>query len=98
MQGHVVHVVGMGEGWGRELPGFVGGGGAGGTGGDSWGKEERREGGRDGEKMKIAWRYEKLGEVGGPRGGSALAFLFLMSWMYISRMGCDQIVQCECYM
>ena len=98
MQGHVVHIVGMGEGWGRELPGLVGARGDGGREVGSGVKEERKEGEREGEKMKIAWRYERLGEVGGSRGGSALAFLLLMSWMYISGNGCDQIVQCECYM
>ena len=58
-------MVGVGELWGRDLPGVVilqGGG-------------EKREGGgeKEGEekgRMKIAWRYEKLGEFGnGPRGG-----------------------------
>lgn len=62
MQGHVVHVVGMGEAWGRELPGL----------------SERGEDGKrvrssekEGEKerMKIAWRYEGLG-VFGERGTS----------------------------
>ena len=82
MQGHVVHVVGMGEGWGRELPGLVWGG----------GDDGREEG--EGGKMKIAWRYERLGEVGGSRGGSALfAFLFLIVCdVYIKnkmRSGCS---------
>ena len=86
MQGHVVHVVGMGEGWGRELPGLVR------VGGDGGG-EEVEEG-----KMKIAWRYERLGEVGGTRGGSALVFLLLVFVMYISGMRYDRIVQSEFYM
>lgn len=62
MQGQRVHVVGVEEGWGRELPGLVDlGVGRG---------EERGWEGR-GEKMKIAWRYEGLGEFGEgrPRGG-----------------------------
>ena len=84
MQGHVVHVVGVGEGWGRELPGSVVGKGEGGMEGEE----------RDGGKMKIAWRYERLGEVGGARGGSALAFVFL----YISRIICDGIFQSECHL
>ncbi|KAF2855773.1 paxneb superfamily protein-like protein [Plenodomus tracheiphilus IPT5] len=51
VQGHKVHVVGMGEVWGRELPGI------------SEGKEDkRREGKERAEKMKIAWRYEGLGQ------------------------------------
>ncbi|KAH7115964.1 paxneb superfamily protein-like protein [Dendryphion nanum] len=55
VQGHYVHVVGMGEGWGRELPGI------------SESKEESRRREKD-EKMKIAWRYEGLGEFGSNRG------------------------------
>ena len=57
--GHVLHVVGVGEGWVRELPGVA---------------EERSESSRRGkdvqhgkaeeERMKIAWRYESLGQAG----------------------------------
>lgn len=50
VQGHRVHVVGMGEHWGRELPGLVE---------DVAGKDEARQ---DKDKMKIAWRYERLGD------------------------------------
>lgn len=76
VQGHTVHVVGVGEQWGRELPGLVGGGGA-------VGKESGSGVGVDQEKMKIAWRYERLGEFGtgtaGSRGGIALLLsCFLM--------------------
>lgn len=52
---HVLHVVGVGDGWVRELPGVA---------------EERRSSRQEGfsagdsEKMKIAWRYEKLGQAG----------------------------------
>jgi elongator complex protein 4 len=56
VQGHRVHVVGMGEVWGRELPGLV------------VGKEEERK--EKGEKMKIAWRYEGLGQHESGRGAS----------------------------
>ncbi|KAK2627872.1 hypothetical protein QTJ16_002518 [Diplocarpon rosae] len=52
VQGHCVHVLGMNEGWGRELPGM-------GEGGKR--KDEQRA---SKEKMKIAWRYERLGEFG----------------------------------
>lgn len=59
VQGHHIHVLGMNEVWGRDLPGFT----------------DVKEGtsSRDDEKnvaadrMKIAWRYERLGEFG--RGG-----------------------------
>lgn len=54
--GHVLHVVGVGDGWVRELPGVA---------------EERGKGRfavkddeGEKEKMKIAWRYEKLGQAG----------------------------------
>ncbi|KAF2272976.1 paxneb superfamily protein-like protein [Westerdykella ornata] len=58
VQGHRVHVVGMGEAWGRELPGL----------------SEKDESGRkiktsaEEEKMKIAWRYESLSVHGAERG------------------------------
>jgi elongator complex protein 4 len=52
-QGHHVHVLGIHEGWGRELPGLA-------TGGETGGKEKDDEK----ERMKIAWRYERLGEAG----------------------------------
>ncbi|KAF2451662.1 paxneb superfamily protein-like protein [Karstenula rhodostoma CBS 690.94] len=55
VQGHQVHVVGMGEVWGRELPGIA------------EEKDKRREGKERAEKMKIAWRYEGLGAHGSSR-------------------------------
>ena len=55
-QNHVVHVVGVGEGWVRELPGVA----------ESRGGSRKPVAslGSADEKMKIAWRYEKLGQVG----------------------------------
>jgi PAXNEB protein len=50
VQGHHVHVVAVREKWARELPGLVG----------SAEKEDKSQ--RAGDKMKIAWRYEKLGQ------------------------------------
>jgi elongator complex protein 4 len=63
VQGHKVHVVGMGEVWGRELPGI------------SEGKsdEKRREAKERSEKMKIAWRYEGLGQFETARGASSVS-------------------------
>ena len=79
VQGHHVHVLGLGDAWGRDLPGLIEGSknllkkdpaserpgvrigvgregkGASGLGGDGEVAEE---------KMKIAWRYEKLGQFG----------------------------------
>lgn len=69
VQGHMVHVVGVGEQWGRELPGLVGPAEA-----QSESDSPRKE---TPERMKIAWRYERLGEFGsgaaGPRGGRPLS-------------------------
>ena len=64
IQGHKIEIVGVGEQWGRELPGLVG---------EARGDLERgAELSGDKEKMKIAWRYERLGEFGvGGRGGIA---------------------------
>ena len=53
-QGHTVHVVGLGEGWVRELPGLA----------DDKYQEKAAKPNVDDEKMKIAWRYEKLGQAG----------------------------------
>jgi hypothetical protein len=57
VQGHKVHVVGMGEMWGRELPGIT-----------EDRSDSRREGKERAEKMKIAWRYEGLGQFESSRG------------------------------
>lgn len=64
-----MHVVGVDEQWGRELPGLVGV-----AGGEL---DKRAEVVPDKERMKIAWRYERLGEFGsGSRGGIAPMLLF----------------------
>ena len=55
VQGHQVHVVGVGEEWGRELPGLTGLSGK---------QNDAGKVGAEKEKMKIAWRYERLGEFG----------------------------------
>lgn len=60
LQGHHVHVIALPEQWGRALPGVVG---------DT---EKREKPGESAEKMKIAWRYESLGQFGASsytRGG-----------------------------
>lgn len=65
LQGHTVHVVGAGAHWGRELPGVVSSHSGGGfkDGGDDAVERERG-------KMKIAWRYEKLGDFGAGTAGA----------------------------
>lgn len=65
MQGHKVHVVGMGEVWGRELPGIS----------EDKGDERRRESKERAEKMKIAWRYEGLGQFESARGACSVPSL-----------------------
>jgi len=65
VQGHHVHVVGLPEQWGRTLPGL-----AGSSGGSMQSAAQ--------EKMKIAWRYESLGQFGGgqaSRGGRNTFFV-----------------------
>jgi elongator complex protein 4 len=73
VQGHKVHVVGMGEFWGRELPGI------------SEDKDKRKEGKERAEKMKIAWRYEGLGQFESARGAfcSYLNAMFYFEWIWI---------------
>ena len=51
---HIIHVVGVGEAWIRELPGVAH---------ESRGDRKESRSSED-EKMKIAWRYERLGHAG----------------------------------
>ncbi|KAL1967991.1 hypothetical protein VTN77DRAFT_2408 [Rasamsonia byssochlamydoides] len=60
VQDHNVHVIGIGEQWGRTLPGLIG------PADSIEDKVDRRKE----EKMKIAWRYERLGEFGTGIAGS----------------------------
>lgn len=73
---------GGGERWGRDLPGLAAG--ASQTqvgkqenddhvGGGGMGSKKEEAGGDKREKMKIAWRYERLGEFGGGGGGGLAA-------------------------
>ena len=59
VQGHQVHVLGLPKGWARDLPGFTAA-----TVESSDGNDDRK---RTEDRMKIAWRYERLGEFG--KGG-----------------------------
>lgn len=75
-QGHQVHVLGMNEAWGRELPGLS----------DPDVKSARRaERNTDSENtMKIAWRYEKLGESRtAARGGRSVVYNFCRTYQRI---------------
>lgn len=64
--GHVLHVVGVGEQWMRELPGVA----------DEKRREPKDLSAAGNEKMKIAWRYESLGQAG-DRGALTPAVLAL---------------------
>ncbi|KAF7712750.1 RNA polymerase II elongator complex subunit [Penicillium ucsense] len=61
VQEQKIHVVGVPEQWGRSLPGLIG---------TAESLEEKRSDRRKDEKMKIAWRYERLGEFGAGVAGS----------------------------
>ncbi|KAK4574867.1 Elongator subunit elp4 [Recurvomyces mirabilis] len=54
-QNQYVHVVGVGEAWVRELPGLVE---------EKSSRAATASKPSDDERMKIAWRYEKLGQAG----------------------------------
>ena len=85
VQGHTVNVVGVGEQWGKDLPGLVATG-VEGSGGSAGATDDK-------ERMKIAWRYEKLGEFGaggsGSRGGilSSAQFVYKEMQTYGQRIG-----------
>lgn len=55
LHGHDVHLVGVGKGWTQNLPGLAS---------ESSSRASRGSGEDTSEKMKIAWRYEKLGRAG----------------------------------
>jgi len=59
IQSHTVHLVGAGEQWIKDLPGLVG---------DAEAAEAQKQAKSDEKKMKIAWRYERLGQVDTDRG------------------------------
>lgn len=65
-QGHTLHVVGVGEGWVAELPGLVG---AADAAAEAELAAEKKRRLADQEKMKIAWRYERLNQVDADRRG-----------------------------
>ena len=84
VQGHIVHIVGVGPQWGRALPGLTGAG------------EGDDRGIKKDEKMKIAWRYERLGEFGavaGSRGWLTIHSLLICEVLYISSLWNETTVQ-----
>tara|TARA_R110002003_G_scaffold96_28_gene7640 strand:+ start:4463 stop:5095 length:633 start_codon:yes stop_codon:yes gene_type:complete len=83
VQGHKVHVVGLGEVWGRELPGIS----------EDRGSSVRKEAKERAEKMKIAWRYEGLGQFESSRGACCV-YTWQMQWLLLNKSdGTDQALQ-----
>lgn len=70
LQGHRVHVVGFGEQWRKDLPGPANLA----TGRDNEGALKLMEK----EKMKIAWRYEGLGEFGAGASNTRGRLIYLL--------------------
>jgi len=68
VQNHYVHVVGVGEQWAKDLPGMIGAADA---------STDAKQSSRvkvDEEKMKIAWRYERLGQHDPNRPGRGVFY------------------------
>lgn len=78
VQGHQVHVVGVDEHWGRQLPGLVGVA--------EGNREEERKTQPPNERMKIAWRYEGLGgfDAGNMRNRGGGPVVLRLEHMYIT--------------
>ena len=64
--GHTIHIVGVGNGWVRELPGVA----------ERGGSTRRGAPIENKEKMKIAWRYERLGQAGERGAWQSVAYIF----------------------
>ncbi|KAL1311888.1 hypothetical protein AAFC00_001960 [Neodothiora populina] len=63
-QGHTLHIVGGGEQWIKELPGLVG---AADAAAEAEAIAQKKRKAADEEKMKIAWRYERLNQTDADR-------------------------------
>jgi len=74
VQGHHIHCLGVSELWSRELPGIAVA--------EKSSRIEEKKPAED--KMKIAWRYERLGEFGAgvARGGCCVFVLYLLRSNY----------------
>lgn len=77
VQDQKIHVVGMPEQWGRSLPGLLGPADA----------VDDKQDKRKGERMKIAWRYERLGEFGAGIAGSRGIHLVILSYCHCNSLG-----------
>lgn len=65
VQGHHIHLLGYGEQWRRELPGLRSPGNS---------KASKSESASD-DRMKIAWRYETLGNRNVPSRGTLIIYI-----------------------
>jgi hypothetical protein len=73
----------LGEVWGRELPGIS----------EDRGSSVRKEAKERAEKMKIAWRYEGLGQFESSRGACCV-YTWQMQWLLLNKSdGTDQALQ-----
>ena len=94
-QGHAIHIVGVGEQWVKELPGVVGDADV-----AAEAAAERKRKAADEEKMKIAWRYERLGQVDADRASrgacAAASCTFMVLHFYIaSAIEVDKILDSD---
>jgi len=76
-QGHILHIVGVGEQWVKELPGVVG---AADAAAEAAARKKKKA--ADDEKMKIAWRYERLGQLDADKASRGA---FVVSTAVVSR-------------
>lgn len=89
VQGYRVHVVRVGQQWGRELSGLVGTG----------NKESEAGAAVEKDKIKITWRYKRLRKfeagAAGLRGGIALLLLCFSVYEYIRNDHMFRLVICR---
>lgn len=79
VQGHYVHVLGVPDAWARELPGLQA---------EKKVSEKSSEQKIQRDKMKIAWRYERLGEFG--KGRLSLYHIAYLAYHFMSANWCER--------
>lgn len=87
IQGHTLHVVGVGEQWAKELPGLVGAADA-----VAEAAAQKKSKAADDEKMKIAWRYERLGQFDADRAGRGASIAPVLYSRYNAVCYCSVIL------
>nr|POE51845.1 elongator complex protein 4 [Quercus suber] len=75
-QGHVIHIVGLGKEWTRELPGIAE---------EKSSRKTALKTTDSDEKMRIAWRYERLGRAG-ERGAWRICSRIVVSYTRVDLM------------